>query len=70
MSITQHTDPTIVSKVLTLLEAERQKAVSPREWQHRIAGYGYAIKHTDHGDMITTLPQGREICALPAQLSA
>lgn len=63
-------DQNTISKILMLLEEEREKALSPREWQHRIAGYGYAIKRTDKGEMITTLPQGREVCALPAQLSA
>ncbi|WP_323765018.1 hypothetical protein [Marinovum sp.] len=63
-------DQNAISRILMLLEEEREKALSPREWQHRIAGYGYAIKRTEQGEMITTLPHGREVCALPAQLSA
>ncbi|WP_417525229.1 hypothetical protein [Marinovum sp.] len=67
---TTEIDQVTIAQILLLLEEEREKALSAREWQHRIAGYGYAIKHTDHGDMITTLPHGQELCALPAQLSA
>lgn len=61
---------TEIDTLLALLEQERIKALSAREWEHRLAGYGYAIKHTDHGDMVTALPHGREICALPAQSAA
>ncbi len=59
---------TRITQVIALLKSERAKALSHREWKHRLAGYGYAIAHTDHGDMVTALPHGREICALPAQL--
>ena len=30
--------------VLELVQRERTKALSPREWKFRLAGYGYAIK--------------------------
>ena len=67
---TTEIDQVTIAQTLMLLEEEREKALSPREWQHRIAGYGYAIKRTDHGEMVTTLPHGQEVCALPVQLSA
>ena len=57
-----------ITQVIALLHSERAKTLSHREWTHRLAGYGYAIAQTDHGDMVTALPHGREICALPAQL--
>lgn len=60
---------TLDATVLALLKSERAKALSPREWKHRLAGYGFAIKHTDRGDVVTALPHGREICALPTSLA-
>lgn len=62
------TPKTLDATVLALLKSERAKALSLREWKHRLAGYGLAIKHTEHGDVVTALPHGREICALPASL--
>jgi len=44
---------------------ERTKAVSPREWKHRLAGYGYRLKETDTGVCVTSLLGGEELCHLP-----
>jgi hypothetical protein len=49
---------------------ERESSLSAREWKHRIAGYGYAIKDTDHGQVIETLPHHVEVGVLPAEMSA
>lgn len=68
MSNTETTDKTALAQVLEILKTERAKALSLREWKHRLAGYGFAIKHTDGGDVVTALPHGREICALPASI--
>lgn len=68
MSSTQISEKNGLAQVLAILKAERAKALSLREWKHRLAGYGFAIKHTDGGDVVTALPHGREICALPAGL--
>ncbi|MDR9486014.1 MULTISPECIES: hypothetical protein [Sediminimonas] len=44
---------------------ERSKAVSPREWKHRLAGYGYKLKETDAGVCVTSMLGGEELCHLP-----
>ena len=58
------TDPTIIAQVRTLVANERQKSLSPREWKHRLAGYGYSIQDTDQGTLIKSLPHGEAICTL------
>lgn len=70
MSMHFGADPFVASKVIDLIREEREKALSLREWKHRIAGYGYSIKDTDAGQVVATLPHGVELCALPAELSA
>ena len=56
--------------LLALVARERRMAVSEREWQHRLRGYGYGIRETAEGRMITSLVQGAAICTLPGHLSA
>ncbi len=58
------------AKLVDFVLQERSKVLSMREWKHRLAGYGYAIDDTDHGPVIATLPHHREVCALPAEMSA
>ena len=70
MTMHFNTDAIEAQKVVDLVLQERDKALSPREWRHRIAGYGYGIKESDDGLIITTLPRGLELCALPERLSA
>lgn len=55
--------------ILTLVLSEKQKALSPREWKHRLAGYGYALRDTAKGTVIASLSRGTEICPLPAHLA-
>jgi hypothetical protein len=62
-------NPTDHTPLLVFLEEERRKALSPREWKHRIAGYGYAIKNTARGVFVASLARGSEICPLPAHLA-
>lgn len=54
-------------EVLDLLQRERGKALSLREWKFRLAGYGYAIKDVMGRQVVTTLPHGVELGVLPAQ---
>lgn len=54
--------------VLDLLMRERAKALSPREWKFRLAGYGYAIKDVAGRQVVTKLPQNTELGVLPAQI--
>jgi hypothetical protein len=55
--------------LLDLVARERRLALSEREWQHRLRGYGYGIRETDEGRMITSLVHGAAICSLPSNLS-
>jgi hypothetical protein len=58
-------DPFITAQVIELVMRERAIALSAREWKHRLAGYGYAIKDTDAGQIVETLPHHVEIGMLP-----
>jgi hypothetical protein len=70
MSIFVNQDPFVAAQIVDLVVKERAKALSKREWKHRIAGYGYSIRETAEGDMIETLPHRVAVCALPAELAA
>jgi hypothetical protein len=70
MSIIINNDRFVEAQVLDLVIRERGKALSRREWKHRLAGYGYAIRETDTGDIVETLPHHVKVCALPVSLTA
>lgn len=55
--------------VLDLIREEREKALSPREWQFRLRGYGYAIKQIDGAKIVTRLPKGTAIGVLPPEFA-
>ena len=61
-------DLDMTRKVCDLVLREREIALSDREWKFRLRGYGYAIKDTDHGCMITSLLKNNEICELPTNM--
>lgn len=63
-------DPFIVAQVMELVMRERDLALSPREWAHRLAGYGYAVRESDRGQIVETLPHHIEIGVLPEQSGA
>jgi hypothetical protein len=63
-------DPLVTAKVIDLVLREREMALSAREWKHRLAGYGYAIKDTDHGQVVESLPKRIEIAVLPEEEEA
>ncbi|MDX1785046.1 hypothetical protein [Roseovarius sp. ZX-A-9] len=54
--------------LLEMVVRERRLAVSDREWQHRLRGYGYAVRDTKEGRVLTSLLRGASICSLPAHL--
>lgn len=56
--------PSGLTQVRDFVMRERSQCVSDREWKHRLRGYGYDIRQTEQGRILTTLPQGVEICAL------
>ncbi len=70
MSVMFNNDPFITAQVVDLVLRERESSLSPREWKHRLAGYGYAIKETEHGEVVETLPHRVEVAVLPAEQSA
>ncbi|MFY9209859.1 MAG: hypothetical protein WAO69_01905 [Aestuariivita sp.] len=57
------------TSVVDFLADERRKALSKREWQFRMRGYGYGIR--DHGDrqIVTKLPQGVTLGILPSSFA-
>ncbi|MFT7595870.1 MAG: hypothetical protein ACI8R4_003202 [Paracoccaceae bacterium] len=57
----------IDTQVLDLLQRERGKALSSREWKFRLAGYGYAIKDVMGRQIVMSLPHGVELGVLPSQ---
>ncbi|MCH2164793.1 MAG: hypothetical protein MK098_09090 [Marinovum sp.] len=59
---------TFAAEALKQARKERQRALSPREWKHRMAGFGYGIKVTAQGAFLTDLIGGHDVCALPAEL--
>ncbi|KPP89427.1 MAG: hypothetical protein HLUCCA08_18605 [Rhodobacteraceae bacterium HLUCCA08] len=58
------TDATQTDAMRFVLD-ERARCVSDREWKHRLRGYGYDIRETLKGSVLTTLPSGRELGLLP-----
>lgn len=70
MSVMFNSDPFITAQVIELVMRERESSLSQREWKHRLAGYGYAIKDTDHGQVVETLPHHAAICVLPTDAAA
>jgi len=58
------------TEILDFVMRERRLAVSEREWQHRLRGYGYGIRDTDEGRYLTSLIRGSHICSLPSHLAA
>lgn len=65
MTQTQLTDPYFRNDVCAIVVEERKKALSVREWKHRLAGYGLFIEQ----GLVKTLRQGAIICPLPAELA-
>ncbi|MEQ8291522.1 MAG: hypothetical protein RIA08_04885 [Roseovarius sp.] len=59
-------EPMNPNKIRDLVMRERALAVSEREWQHRLRGYGYGIRDTAEGRVVTSLVQGNDLCALGA----
>ena len=63
-------DRLVEAQIIDLATRERTKALSRREWKHRLAGYGYAIRETDAGDVVETLSDRVDVCLLPSAVSA
>jgi hypothetical protein len=52
--------PFITAKVIDL-DYPRTPDGFRREWKHRLAGYGYTIKDTEHGRVVETCAPYRSI---------
>lgn len=59
-------DHELTAKVCDIVLREKTMSLSEREWKFRLRGYGYAIKDTDDGQVITSLLKGDAICAMPS----
>ncbi|OIP88019.1 MAG: hypothetical protein AUK37_00180 [Rhodobacterales bacterium CG2_30_65_12] len=57
---------TDTTEALAFARAERRSCLSDREWRFRLQGYGYDIRQTARGRMLTMLTSGRELGALDA----
>ncbi|GGD30580.1 hypothetical protein [Sinisalibacter lacisalsi] len=60
MHITQ-TGLSAVSEALAFALDERRTCLSDREWRFRLRGYGYDIRHTARGRMLTQVTSGRDL---------
>ncbi|WP_278922098.1 hypothetical protein [Pseudophaeobacter profundi] len=67
--MTQAPPSPLDKNLLELIREEREKALSPREWQFRLRGYGYAIKRVAGDQILTRLPKGTEIGVLPPDIA-
>jgi hypothetical protein len=70
MSVIQASDAFMAAQVLDLVLNERRKALSPREWKHRLAGYGYSLTHAEGSVMVTSLRTGAAVCTVPGEMTA
>jgi len=59
-------NPLVVADVRAFVMAERSRCLSTREWRHRLKGYGYDLRQTEQGTVLTTLPHGIDVCPIDA----
>lgn len=57
-------EPKMTAKIRDLVMREREMALSEREWQHRLRGYGYGLRDTDEGRVVTSLVRGGDLFKL------
>ena len=70
MSVIQASEAFMAAQVLDLVLNERRKALSPREWKHRLAGYGYSLTQAEGTVMVTSLRTGAAVCTVPGEVTA
>jgi hypothetical protein len=66
MSVIAFEDTTLDAPLLELLTEQRKMALSNREWEFRLAGFGYGIKNRGSHRIVTRLISGDELGMLPA----
>ncbi len=50
--------PMASDEALAFAKRERQQCLSDREWRHRLRGYGYDVRQTAEGPVLTLLATG------------
>ena len=55
---TPETTAAPADEALAFARRERQNSLSDREWRHRLRGYGYDVRHTSDGPVLTLLATG------------
>ena len=55
------------ASTLDFLAEERRKSLSMREWVFRMKGYGYGVREVGHRMVVTKLPHGTPLGALPTE---
>ena len=70
MSIIADQDQFAEAQILDFVMSERSKALSRREWKHRLAGFGYRVRETEAGDIVETMLNRAKVCFLPAEVAA
>ncbi len=60
-----HKDATVEAGVLNLVMAECRRAADAAEWHAALSRHGYALRRTEAGTIVTTLPHGVQVCRLP-----
>lgn len=63
-------DPLTISRVLDIVIPTLRKATSEDDLRRRLEKIGYGFRDTVRGRMLTTVPHGVEITALPMVRSA
>ena len=59
-----------MTDIQKIVMRERRLALSEREWKHRLRGYGFGIRDTDEGRVVTSLLHDRQLCNLPGAVTA
>ncbi|MDQ2090987.1 hypothetical protein [Marimonas arenosa] len=57
-------DTEMTRKICEIVLHEREMSLSDREWKFRLRGYGYGIRDTDEGRIVTSLMKGKDLCTL------
>lgn len=68
MSVAIINEGHLEAPLLELLTEQRKMALSVREWEFRLAGFGYGIKDRGSRRIVTRLTSGDELGTLPGDL--
>ncbi len=60
MHVTEH-GLNAAAEALAFAHAEHRYCLTDREWRFRLQGYGYDIRQTERGRMLTTIIGGVEL---------